>query len=229
MDQGATTMNLTAVSVLVNLLILISILALLFIFGPLLLTQRQGLAGGRARAPLIVYFACLGLGFMVIEMSLMQRLILFLGHPIYSLTVILFTLLVFAGLGSLTTGRIPLKRQAWVLLALVVLLTFYVWGLPAVLHAGLDWPKAAKVAVTVALLAPLGYLMGMPFPLGIKRADLSAPRMVPWLWGINGTLSVLASVLAVFLAINVGFTAVALVGQAAYGVALLSVLAAGRA
>ncbi len=227
-EQGATTMNLTAVSVLINLLILISILVVLFVLGPLLLTQRRGLAG-RSRAVLLLYFACLGLGFMLIEISLMQRLILFLGHPIYSLTVILFTLLVFAGLGSLTTGRIATRHMAWVVLTLVVVLTFYVLALPSVLHAGLHWSKAAKVAVSVGLLAPLGYLMGMPFPLGIKLAGALAPRMVPWLWGINGALSVMASVLSIFMAINVGFTVVALLGQAVYAVAFVAVLGASRA
>jgi hypothetical protein len=224
-------MNLTAVSVLINLLILIFILATLFIFGPLLVTRGRDLVGKGSRATLLVYFACLGLGFMTIEISLMQRFILFLGHPIYSLTVILFSLLSFAGLGSLTTNATQVssgRRVAWIVLALTVLLIFYVFALPGILHGALDWPKATKVVVSIALLAPLGYLMGMPFPLGMKLADATAPRIVPWLWGINGTLSVLASVLSVFLALNLGFTFVALVGQAAYAVAFVAVLVGSR-
>lgn len=231
LNQGAMNMNLTAVSVLINLLILISILAALFIFGPLLVTRRRDLVGKGSRATLLVYFACLGLGFMTIEISLMQRFILFLGHPIYSLTVILFSLLFFAGLGSLTTNAIRVssgRRVAWIVLALTVLLTFYVFALPGILHSALDWPKATKVVVSISLLAPLGYLMGMPFPLGMKLADATASRMVPWLWGINGTLSVLASVLSVFLALNLGFTFVALVGQVAYAVALVAILVGSR-
>jgi hypothetical protein len=227
LNQGAMNMNLTAVSVLINLLILISILALLFILGPLFVARRRDLAGGGSRAMLLVYFAALGLGFMTIEISLMQRFILFLGHPIYSLTVILFSLLFFAGLGSLTTNAIGVSaggRVAWIVLALTVVLTFYVFALPTILHSVLYLPKMAKIVLSIVLLAPLGYLMGMPFPLGMKLADATAPRMVPWLWGINGTLSVLASALSVFLALNLGFTLVALVGQAAYAVAFLAVL-----
>jgi hypothetical protein len=226
LDQGAMTMNLTAVSVLINLLILISALAVLFIFGPLFVARRRDLTRGSSQATLLIYFACLGLGFMTIEISLMQRFILFLGHPIYSLTVILFSLLFFAGLGSLTTNVVKVtsgQRVAWIVLALTVFLTFYVFVLPSILHGALDWPKTAKVIVSIGLLAPLGFLMGMPFPLGMKLADAATPRMVPWLWGINGTLSVLASALSVFLALNLGFTFVALVGQAAYAVAFVAV------
>jgi spermidine synthase len=231
LDQGAMNMNLTAVSVLINLLILISILTVLFVLGPLFVARRRDLAGGGSRAMLLVYFAGLGLGFMTIEISLMQRFILFLGHPIYSLTVILFSLLFFAGLGSLTTNRIQVssgRRVAWIVFILIVLLTFYVFALPGILHGALEWPRATKVVLSIALLAPLGYLMGMPFPLGIKLAGANAPRMVPWLWGINGTLSVLASALSVFLALNLGFTFAALVGQAAYVVAFLAVLLGSR-
>lgn len=231
LNQGAMNMNLAAVSVLINLLILISILAMLFIFGPLFVARRRDLAQGSSQVTLLIYFACLGLGFMAIEISLMQRFILFLGHPIYSLTVILFSLLFFAGLGSLTTNAIQTsssRRAAWIVLALTILLTPYVLALPTVLHGALDWPKTAKVILSIGLLAPLGYLMGMPFPLGMKQADADAPRMVPWLWGVNGTLSVLASVLSIFLALNLGFTFVTLVGQAAYAVAFVAILLGSR-
>ena len=168
---------------------------------------------------------------MMVEIALMQRFILFLGHPIYSLTVILFSLLFFAGLGSLATNAIQVsagRRMAWILLALTVVLTFYVFLLPSVLQAGLAWSKTAKVVASVVLLAPLGFLMGMPFPLGMKLANVTAPRMVPWLWGINGTLSVLASVLSIFLALIGGFTFVALIGQVAYAIAFVTILWASR-
>jgi hypothetical protein len=231
LDQGAMNMNLTAVSVLINLLILILILVVLFILVPLFVARRRDLVGSRSRATLLIYFACLGLGFMMVEIALMQRFILFLGHPIYSLTVILFSLLFFAGLGSLATNAIQVstgRRMAWILLTLTVVLTFYVFLLPSVLQAGLAWSKTVKVVASVVLLGPLGFLMGMPFPLGMKLANVTAPRMVPWLWGINGTLSVLASVLSIFLALIGGFTFVALVGQAAYAIAFVVILLASR-
>jgi hypothetical protein len=231
LDQGAMNMNLTAVSVLANLLILILVLVVLFILGPLFAARRRDLTGGRFRATLLIYFACLGLGFMMVEISLMQRFILFLGHPIYSLTVVLFSLLFFAGLGSLMTQtirRLTGRRVAWILLALTVVLTFYVFWLPNMLHSALDWPKAAKVVLSIVLLGPLGFLMGMPFPLGMKLANITAPRMVPWLWGINGTLSVLASVLSICIGLVVGFTFVVLTGQVAYALAFVTILWASR-
>lgn len=172
----------------------------------------------------LVYFACLGLGFMLVEIILIQRFILVLGHPVYALSVILFSLLFFGGLGSYWSGRFGAQRKGlWlkiVLLALVLLLGAYNLGYPALLRTFTGLSIEHRIGLTVVLLCPLGVLMGMPFPLGVSAVHRKEPRVVPWAWGVNGTLSVLGSVLAAMLSIRFGFTAALVVGQLAYLTAL---------
>ncbi|MGB9300601.1 MAG: hypothetical protein WCD51_08400, partial [Anaerolineae bacterium] len=172
----------------------------------------------------LVYFACLGLGFMLVEIILIQRFILVLGHPVYAISVILFSLLFFGGLGSYWSGRFGAQRKGlWlkiVLLALVLLLGAYNLGYPALLRAFTGLSIEHRIGLTVVLLCPLGVLMGMPFPLGVSAVHRKEPRVVPWAWGVNATLSVLGSVLAAMLSIRFGFTAALVVGQLAYLTAL---------
>ena len=172
----------------------------------------------------LVYFACLGLGFMLVEIILIQRFILVLGHPVYAISVILFSLLFFGGLGSYWSGRFGAQRKGlWlkiVLLAVVLLLGAYNLGYPALLRAFTGLSIEHRIGLTVVLLCPLGVLMGMPFPLGVSAVHRKEPRVVPWAWGVNGTLSVLGSVLAAMLSIRFGFTAALVVGQLAYLTAL---------
>jgi hypothetical protein len=176
----------------------------------------------------LLYFACLGVGFLLVEIVLIQRFILFLGHPVYAISVILFSLLFFGGLGSYLSGWFgPQKRgihHKGVLLALVLLLGLYNFGYSMFLQTFTGLDIVYRIALTVLLLCPLGLLMGMPFPLGIRAIHRMEPRVVPWAWGVNGTLSVLGSVLAAVLSISFGFTVALLVGQLAYSVALLAVL-----
>jgi SAM-dependent methyltransferase len=176
----------------------------------------------------LVYFACLGLGFLLVEIILIQRFVLFLGHPVYAISVILFSLLFFGGLGSNLSGRFGAQRRGFwlkmVLLALVLLLGVYNLGYPALLRTFTGLSTAHRIGLTVVLLCPLGMLMGMPFPLGISAVHSKDPRVVPWVWGVNGTLSVLGSVLAAMLSISFGFTLALVVGQAAYLVALVLVV-----
>ncbi len=172
----------------------------------------------------LVYFACLGLGFLLVEIILIQRFVLFLGHPVYAISVILFSLLFFGGLGSNLSGQFGAERRGFllktVLLALVLLLGVYNVGYPALLQTFTGLSTAHRIGVTVLFLCPLGVLMGMPFPLGIRAVHAKDPRVVPWVWGVNGTLSVLGSVLAAMLSISFGFTVALVVGQLVYLVAL---------
>ncbi len=215
-----------AVLILRNLLVVVTALVALFMFAPLLLWRRAALREpGTVRR--LLYFSCLGLGFMLIEMSLLKRFILFLGHPIYSLAVILFSLLVFSGFGSLLAARVApgeeRRRLIPLLLALVLLSSFYVFALPAVLDPWMAAPVAGRCLLAVALLSPLGLLLGMPLPLGMRlfHGDGGA---VPWSWGVNGATGVLGALLAVVLAMNFGFTFTLLAGEAVYLLALLPVL-----
>ncbi len=209
--------------ILFSLIVQTSVLALVLVLLPLLVLQRAGLGAPNAGRHLI-YFAGLGAGFMFLEISTMQRLVLFLGHPTYSLTVTLSCFLLFAGLGSLFANRFtgrPSRAMRTAIVALVVLLLALTLTLDPLLHAALELPFAARVGLVVAVLAPLNFLMGMPFPLGLARLQQSAPRLVPWALGVNGGAGVVASILCIVLAMEAGFRAVSLFAALAYGLAVL--------
>ncbi len=169
----------------------------------------------------LAYFGLIGLAYLFVEIPLIQRFILFLGQPAYALTAVLFTLLLFSGLGSRIAHRVP-HRLALVLVAVVAL------GLPQVLPGvfalSLGLPLELRLVETVVVLAPLGLLMGMPFPLGIRWLERAAPGLVPWAWGVNGAASVVSSVLAALLAISFGFSTVLVAGALCYGAAWLTVM-----
>ncbi len=208
---------------------IVSLLAIVLILAPLAVWRGSSFRELMASYPgALLYFACLGVGFLLVEIVLIQRFVLFLGHPVYAISVILFSLLFFGGLGSYLSGRAGFHNrglyQKGVLLALVLLLGLYNLGFSEFLQVftGLNVPS--RIALTILVLCPLGMLMGMPFPLGIAAVHSKEPRIVPWAWGVNGALSVLGSVLAAMLSIGFGFTAALFVGQAAYAVALVAVL-----
>src|SRR5262245_54509862 len=223
-----------ALSLMYLLILVVTGLAGGFFFGPLALLARRGMSVVPARiaAPLLLYFACLGYGFMVLEIPLMQRLILFLGYPVYALAVVLFALLLFSGLGSLLTSRVRTDARrvvTVVLVGVVAVSLLYAVALPTVLHAFIGAPIIAKVAISIVLLAPIGLLLGMPYPLGITVLRRAGEGLVPWAWGLNGALSVVASVYSIFLSSRVGFTATMITGSLTYAVALACVVAATRA
>jgi hypothetical protein len=197
-------------------------MGVLFILLPLWLgAKKRGLA--RPSGGLLAYFGMLGAAFMLIEIPTIQRLTVYLGRPIYSLAIVLFSILIFSGLGSLWAGRRSrarlshLLRYLFPLLVATVILhaTVGVW----LLETTIGQPFTTRLAVTMALLAPLGFLMGIPFPLGMRWAGTHRPGVVPWLWGVNGTLSVLGSALSIALAIHVGLRATLLVSAGLYGLA----------
>jgi hypothetical protein len=216
-----------AILTLRNLLVVVSACVTVFLLLPLLLWQRRDLriAGAGWR---ISYFACLGLGFMFVEIGLLRRFSLFLGPPIYALAVILCALLVSSGVGALLSGRLPetrLRRGLPLLLLALVLLSFwYGFGLPAVLESQLGLSLPLRCLLAGVLLVPLGLLLGMPLPLGMRlfHRDGSA---VPWSWGVNSATSVLGANLAVAVAMNAGFTLTLLTGTLLYLLALLPVVA----
>jgi len=220
--------------VLIYMLIaVVTTLAALFFLGPLLLFARQRThhVGARVAAPLLLYFACLGYGFMIIEIPLMQRFMLFLGYPIYALAVVLFAILLFSGIGSLASARFAAAPRAAllrVLAAIIVMSITYVLVLPPVITALLSLPIVARILVTVVLLAPLGLVLGMAYPLGITVLRRFGEELVPWAWGLNGALSVVASVLATFIGSRIGFSAALLTGVAAYGLGFVLIVVGTR-
>lgn len=214
-----------AILTLRNLLVVVSACVTVFLLLPLLLWQRRDLRS-RGAGWRIGYFTCLGLGFMFVEIGLLRRFSIFLGPPIYALAVILCSLLVSSGIGALLSGRLAEARLRrglpLLLLALVLLSLGYGFGLPALLEQWLGLPLPVRCVIAGVLLLPLGLLMGMPLPLGMRlfHRDGSA---VPWSWGVNSATSVLGAILAVAVAMNAGFTATLLVGTVLYLLALLPV------
>ena len=208
------------VHLLARVLLLVLALVALFMFGPLFLRKRSALADleGAARWSTLLYFGALGSGFMLIEVALISNFILFLGHPIYALTVVLCTLLISAGVGSYWSGRnLSASREALAkvigieLVAIVALAAI----LELVFSRLVGSSFAVSVMLTILTLAPVGFLMGMPFPMGLRLLDRAGPEwaaLIPWVWGINGASSVLGSILAISIAINLGFRMTLLAG-----------------
>jgi hypothetical protein len=221
-DLGQETQgNLLARTPFQVLLITLGILAALSAVA-LLLPLR--LVRDRGRPPLssLLFFAAIGIGFLTLEIVLIQRFVLFLGFPTYALSVVLFSLLVFTGLGSLLAGVWSDQRRALLvgLSIAMVLIVASAIGLQDLLRALIDLPFAVRIAITVALLAPFGLTLGMAMPIGLGRLSALSPQGVPWAWGVNGLCSVLASVLAIAVAITWGFTVATLLALACYAAAL---------
>jgi len=215
-DLEGNASNAQAVWALGALLLTVIVLTALCLIVPLALTtDRRELSGA---TPLFVFFAGIGIGFMLIEISQMQRLIIFLGHPTYGLSVVLLAILTSSGLGSLLAGGIRATgvRGTAPLVALVLALAVFGAATPFAIHAFEAATTPTRIAVAVGLLFPIGLLMGMPFPLGMRIAVSHAPTITPWLWGINGATSVLASVAAVAIALHAGITAAFWTGVASY-------------
>jgi hypothetical protein len=209
--------------VLAALLGLVTVMAGLLIVLPLVKIaggeQGRSKLGRGTRLRTLVYFGALGLGFMGIEIPLVQRFILLLERPVYAVSTVVFGLLLFSGLGSWTSRRVPLRATLGSLAGLALI---YPWIVEALTGAALGWPLGVRLGLSVLCLAPLGFLMGVPFPAGLARLDQGAPELIPWAWAINGALSVIASVGAAMLALSAGFSAVLLAGAACYGVALVA-------
>lgn len=208
--------------VLIVLLLLACCAAAAFILLPLAVTKGslRPARAGPSLSRTIFFFALLGLGFMFVEISLVQKFILFLDNPTFSLVLILSSILFFSGIGSLTARRWPLKRA---LLSLAVMVFLYPFLLNLLFRVGLGWPLAARLGAALAGLAPLGYLLGIPFAGGLARleAEAGGGELIPWAWAINGSASVVASILAALLALTVGFRGVLWLGAAGYALARL--------
>jgi hypothetical protein len=194
--------------------------------------------GGRGRKhPIrLLYFVAVGLGYILVEIAFIQRFVLFLGHPTYALTVVVFLLLLSSGAGSLASRKwLAYTRRVWLPLAFIAgALLLYVFILPGLLNALVGLPFGAKLLVSAALLVPLGFAMGMPFPTGLRAlASIPVPEFpstgrgelqesaVEWAWAMNAGSSVLGSVLAMVIAIQFGLNVTLACGAGAYGLAIL--------
>jgi hypothetical protein len=212
--------------VLFALLGITSLLVALFILGPLVLVRRRAFfsSSSSRRMSHLLYFACLGAGFIIVEVAMIQKFILFLGHPVYALAVVLFSLLTFSAIGSYLSGRLPEDRLqsglTKILLLLVALVIVYIVLLPPIFYGLVHLALPLRIAIAVVLMAPLALVMGMPMPIGIRMLARRAPEIIPWAWGVNGATSVLGSVAALVIAILTGFNQALIVGSGLYLVAI---------
>lgn len=167
----------------------------------------------------LLYFTCLGVGFMLIEVALIQRFILFLGYPTLAFSITLFSILLGGGLGSLSSHFLKertTRKISLVSLGIAVVIVIYVIGLPFLLDKFLSFSILTRSLITMAIILPLGFLMGIPFPTGLRVLNDFFPEDIAWMWAINAVTSVLGSILAVIIAILFGFTWALLMGALAY-------------
>ncbi|HYE19414.1 MAG TPA: hypothetical protein VEA69_13270, partial [Tepidisphaeraceae bacterium] len=233
-EKHGLDVNLRAVKVVAGLLVFTIVLTGVLVVLPVLIK-----AGPRVMVEskwLSLFFVCIGLAFILVEIAQMQRLIILLGHPTYSLSVVLFAVLISGGIGSFLTRTVEgdaaklrsaiLVRVGWLVLILIItgLMT------PAVIAGNVASGTAVRIAAALLLLMPAGVLMGMCFPLGMKvAAARGGGDLAAWLWGVNGAMSVIASVLAVVLAMSFGISASWWIGVGLYGVAWVAGVRAARA
>jgi len=175
----------------------------------------------RVRIYLLTYFAMLGLAYLFVEIPLIQYFIVYLDHPAYAFTIVLFSILSFSGIGSLFSNRIKLNLVFPLLLLFTIGLSIL---LPEIISKTISSHLVIRMLLTIVFLAPLGFFMGIPFPAGIQKInqDIKIDLLVPWSWGVNGSASVISAILAALLALTLGFQAVIYIGALAYAGAWIS-------
>jgi hypothetical protein len=187
-------------------IIQITILGLVFILLPLRKKKISLIPGISLNS--LAYFSSIGLGFIIIEIILIQKFIVFLGGPLYSLSVVLFSILVFTGLGSFVSKKILSKSEKMIpalFISIVVLSLAYSFFLLPVLNHFMHLSTIARVLISILVLAPLSFLMGMPFPTGIRILSGRFNQLIPWAWAANSIFTVFGSVFCLFLSITFGF------------------------
>lgn len=228
-EQGGIDWKVNLGVAVLGAVLVVSILAVLtFLIGPMALS-REARSGRNIR---LLYFTAVGLGYILIEIAFIQRFVLFLGHPTYALTVVVFLMLLSSGAGSMVSRRWydEPTRVATTLAFIVATIVIYVFALPRLLGALVGLPFLLKLVISAALLVPLGFAMGMPFPSGLRALshssssgglrECSQAGAVEWAWAMNAASSVLGSVLAIVVAIQFGLNLTLACGAGAYLVAM---------
>lgn len=187
-----------------------------FFLGVPMLARRRELAGGGA--PVLLYVACLGYGYLAVETVLIHELVLFVGHPTLAITGVVLAMLLSSGVGSMAAARVDPSKLGLVLIGAVALGAAQAFVVPDVLFAAArTWPMEARAALAGGALLPLGFLMGMAFPLGMRR--VASPAIVPWAWAINAWTSVVATLATTVIARGAGYSAAFAVAIGAYVIA----------
>jgi len=210
--------------ILIATLIQATGISILLIILPLFFLKKKR-AAPKDKLCIFIYFLCLGVGYMFMEMSFIQKFTLFLFYPIYSVAVVISGFLVFSGWGSYFSGRIHFKKVSTIEVAIagiIIISVIYLVWLKDVFALFIHLPDWTRISFSLLVIAPLAFFMGMPFPSGLGRVSSSVPFLVPWAWGINGCFSVISTVLATTLAISGGFNRVIGISLALYALAGIS-------
>jgi hypothetical protein len=196
--------------------------SIIFIVLPLIKLKWKG----KFKFNTILFFSGIGFGFMLLEIVLIHKFIFYFGNHLYSAAIIISSLLIFSGIGSFSSSYLKLKAKSLtnIILILIGLLFLYIFIIDYVIDATLNFSFLQKIFVSLTLLAPPAFLMGIPFPTGMKFLHQLNESAIPWAWGINGCVSVVSTVLAVILSVEFGFSVVMVFSVAGYFIAALSSL-----
>jgi len=220
---GVLVGNARATGTLLALLAIAIVLTAALIGAPLWRRGLPSMAPGDFAAA-CAYFALIGMGYMFVQIPALQRFSVYLGHPTYTLAIVLFAMILFSGLGSLVSERAPTPSPAIERIPLLAALAIagLALAVPPLMQFTLTAPLAVRATLVVALIAPISFLLGFCFPLGLRAVAAQSPDATAWMWGINGAFGVVASIVAVLLSMSSGITSAWLVGAGAY--ALLSLV-----
>ena len=209
-----------------SLLLMLFVMTLLCIILPLLVFDKNiGRIKDKRSVYYLAYFGSLGLGFIFIEMSLIQKFVLYLEKPIYSYSVVLAALLLFAGLGSLSSKKLDSQKinsYLQVVISIFIVGFIYAFSLKYLINSTISLDIIWKILISGIITALPAFFMGMMLPLGFHRlGQNNMGYIIPWCWAVNGAFSVLATIIAIYLAIIFGFSVVLLIGAIVYLVALV--------
>jgi spermidine synthase len=206
-----------------DLIFWFSVLVAGFIFVPWLFRKQSSKTSGAL--PFVLYFSALGMGFMLVEVVFMQKFILFLGYPTRALSVTLFSLLLSSGIGSFASSFVNRRKIARFILygcsLIVVLVLIYYIFIPQVFASFLQLEAAERAIISFVFIFPLGFLMGIPFPSGLRMLGEKSGNEVPWMWAINGGFSVFGAIIATAIGIIWGLNYALFIGAISYFAALL--------
>jgi hypothetical protein len=235
-ETGVVQGNLIATITLVGLIISLLILTVVTVILPLLIAggykRGQGASSGIIWSGAL-YFSLIGAGFMCLEIALIQRLSVFLGHPVYALGILLFTIIASAGCGSYLSERLPLAGQKTWIFALPITAALAIIAVRIVLTILVSHmitaPILNRIIVSILVIFPLGMLMGFFFPTGMKQVKSIVASETPWYWALNGIFGVLCSALAVFVSIYFGISTNLYISAACYAMTLICLHSMHRA
>ena len=192
-------------------------LALIFILLPIKFFNKNKVNKKISKKPLFYFFA-IGLSYLFIEIVLIQKFVLFLGHIIFSSSTIIFSMLLFSSLGSLYSQKFKIKKLKNIIFIILILVIIYLFLLNLIINHFISLNLISKILLSIVIIAPLGFFMGFPFPLGIR---VIKKELIPWAWGVNGSASVLSPILAILLALFVGYNIVLFIAGIIYLIGIL--------